>query len=64
MTKRLRLPYDIARCYGAQEKDGALREGCKNCLRRTVPGRKQWQLYIEPLRTGNCHNRIDPEDWK
>lgn len=31
------LPYDTARCEGAQY-DGDWREGCEDCLRRTSPG--------------------------
>lgn len=41
------LPYDIARCGGVQT-EGHWREGCETCLRRTSPGRPEWQAYMEP----------------
>jgi hypothetical protein len=35
-AKMSTLPADIARCNGYQD-DGEWREGCEDCLRRTVP---------------------------
>jgi len=56
------IPYDTARCAGVQY-DGIWREGCDDCLRRTSPGRDQWQTYIAPHNgEGPCPSRIGPRD--
>lgn len=54
------LSYDIARCSGVQI-DGVWREGCEDCLRRTSPGRDDWQPYIAPpeIIVFECENRIE-----
>ena len=59
------LPYDYARCQGVNE-EGHWREGCEDCLRRTSPGREQYQPYMMPpvLVVFECEQRIAPEDWK
>lgn len=55
------LPYDVARCPGVGEP-GAWREGCEDCLRRTVPGRAKWQPMMQPppIIAFECEMRIPP----
>lgn len=60
------LPYDVARCHGANDdgaylinKPGYLLADCIACLRRTSPGRPEWQSYVAPhAGPGPCPNRI------
>ena len=54
------LLFDIARCRGVQI-DGAWREGCEDCLRRTAPGHPQWQSYITPpvIIVFECEHRLE-----
>ena len=60
------LPYDYDRCAGAtftvSDDEGgyaAFRSQCINCLRRTSPGRDEWQSYIAPhAGPGPCPSRI------
>ena len=48
------LPYDYARCAGDFP-----REECRDCLRRTSPGRPEWQSWMAPHNgPGPCPNRI------
>lgn len=62
------LPYDTARCEGFYIASKMLpMEGlnpdCIDCLRRTSPGRDQWQAYIAPHDgEGPCPMRIGPRD--
>jgi len=51
------LPYDISRCSGTPAPL------CKDCQRRTSPGRPEWQSYIPPANySGNeCENYIKPD---
>ena len=62
------LPYDTARCEGFYIASKMLpMEGlnpdCIDCLRRTSPGRDQWQTYIAPHDgEGPCPSRIGPRD--
>jgi hypothetical protein len=60
------LPYDYARCEGMPMRVSTLTEtyaymphDCVQCLRRTSPGRPEWQTYIAPHKgPGPCPNRI------
>ena len=56
------LPYDYARCSGVNI-DGDWREGCEDCLRRTSPGRPEYQAYIMPpeIIAFECEHRIEDE---
>ena len=61
------LPYDTARCGGHIDTSSThgeiMRHECINCLRRTSPGRDQWQTYIAPHDgEGPCPMRIGPRD--
>ena len=62
------LPYDTARCAGIKAvfpAHGAWTTPaeCINCLRRTSPGRDQWQTHIAPHDgEGPCPMRIGPRD--
>lgn len=60
------LSYDIARCHGVGSDEEGWREGCEDCLRRTSPGREEWQSHIAPppIIVFECEFRIAPEDWK
>ena len=54
------LPYDYARCAG---NPGAATStphpDCVHCLRRTSPGRDEWQSHIAPhAGPGPCPSRI------
>lgn len=56
------LPYNIARCAGAQY-DGEWREGCEDCLRRTAPGGPMSPWIEAPLLVVfECEYRIGPMD--
>lgn len=60
------LPYDYARCQGTNDEgvrpiDGPiyLRKECLHCLRRTSPGRPEWQSWMQPHKgPGPCPERI------
>ena len=52
------LPYDTARCDGAQY-DGEWREGCEDCLRRTSPaGPMSPWIEAPPIVVFWCEYRI------
>jgi hypothetical protein len=59
------LPYDYARCSGMPMRADStgtiayMPHDCIACLRRTSPGRPEWQAYIAPhAGPGPCPNRI------
>jgi hypothetical protein len=59
------LPDDVARCsgVGSQDDDGwDWREGCEDCLRRTVPSHSMWPTNIAPpsIIVFECPYRIAP----
>ena len=58
------IPYDTARCAGAQY-DGEWREGCEDCLRRTSPAGPMSPWIDAPLLVVfECEYRIEPGDYK
>lgn len=58
-----RLPFDFARCEGVGNDVEGWREGCDICLRRTSPGREQYQSYMvpEPIIAFECVYLIEPK---
>ena len=54
------LPYDYSRCTGRLLPDSTLHADCINCLRRTSPGRPEYQVYTlaPPLDGERCPSRI------
>jgi hypothetical protein len=59
---RTTLPGDVARCPGYQA-DGFWREGCDDCLRRTVPpANPERALWMTPplIVAFECESRIEP----
>ena len=55
------LPYDTARCDGAQY-DGEWREGCEDCLRRTSAAGPMSPWIAPPDGDGPCPSRIGPRE--
>ena len=55
------LPYDYSRCTGRLLPDSTLHADCINCLRRTSPGRPEYQVYTlaPPLAGERCPSRIE-----
>ena len=61
------LPYDTARCAGriymSPINGDIMHVDCIHCLRRTSPGRDQWQSHIAPHDgEGPCPMRIGPRE--
>ena len=53
------LPYDYARCAGSWGDCAPMPE-CLHCLRRTSPGRDEWQSWMQPHKgPGPCPERIE-----
>lgn len=59
-----RLLFDVARCEGVGSDAEGWREGCETCLRRTSPGRKQYQAYLIPedIIAFECVYLIEPKE--
>ena len=71
MMTEPKLSFDIARCRGYMSSHRAGFAGfatitigqdhCLRCLRRTVPGREEYQVHMEPpkFENGKCEYRIE-----